>query len=135
MSTTTVDAIELDDAEVEALRHAAFDAIETQRTPTRPADDADIPEAIAETIGLRDRITVYASALQMAQSREIWAEALADDAARSELALLLQATVVKLGEMVEYYRRSPLEDPRQLEGTLAAATRLLRRIVAIAGEA
>lgn len=129
MSTTT--AIQLDPDEIEALRDAAFWAMQTAEgpygfDPARPADNAKIPEVITRTVAMSNSFKFYAAVLTAAEAGQIGGEVVRDRDARDVLVFFLQAGRGSLVERLEDCRVND-ENPERHEPTIAAYGRLLDR--------
>jgi hypothetical protein len=123
---STITDYQLHEDEVEALRGAAFDAIECgQFGGERPSDDAKIPAAIQRTLAMSRYLAFYAEVLSAAEAGALGPDLLDDESKRDSLRFLLQASETKEAERVEEYRESPLEDPRPVEANLEATRALL----------
>jgi hypothetical protein len=117
---------QLHEDEVEALRVAAFDAMECERFEgARPFDDAKIPAAIQGTLAMSRYLAFYADVLSAAEAGALGPDLLDDEIRRDSLRFLLQASETKEASRAEEYRESPLEDPRPVEANLEATRALL----------
>ena len=130
MSTITTAEFTLDDAEIEALREAAFGSLlghDYEGILERPQHDEGIPDHIGKSIGMASRINRFVDVLRTAEAGRVEPWVLEDPNEVRALVSLLEDSALRLASQRGERDRAG-EDAAEIKLALAGTRSLMTRL-------